>query len=417
MRVIVAILLNVSLLLLLGRWLRRQGRAPEVGGLVLPLLGLQLGAGVLSVLFLSEDSRFFLDWGRLLTAQLWATPADWLQTLLGEKFRYAGHQLTYHGFSNTFFLIKLVSVLNLATLGNPLLTSLYLSVFRFVGCWSLVRAVRRAFPATPRLAGVVALFVWPTVIYWTAGVTKESVLVGSLAWLTALVTDWLYGGRPLRVGGVIGGAVLLVVGFKMRFFFAVLLFAGLLALVVIQLAQRLGWLRPRWLQVGALVLVLAGGGAALSEVSTVFRFNKFTNQLIHNYYELLRMSRGRPHIEYDHLAPTLESILHNAPKAVASTLFRPLPWERSSLAYVAAGLENLLLLSLLGVALVAAGRGRGGHLPFALVLALLFYCLALAVLLGLTTPNLGTLNRYRAAMLPFLLLLLLQNDYAARWLK
>ena len=417
MRITVAILLNLSLLLLLGRWLRRQGRAPEVGGLVLPLLGLQLGAGLLSVLFLSQDSRFFLEWGRLLTAQLWAAPADWLQTLVGEEFHHAGHHLIYHGFSNTFFLLKLVSVLNLVTLGNSLLNALYLSVFRFVGCWNLVRAMRRAFPATPRLAGVVALLAWPTVLYWTAGVTKESVLVGSLAWLTALTIDWLYGGRPLRAGAVVGAAVLLVVGFKMRFFFAVLLFAGLLALVVIRLAQRLGWLCQRWLQVGTLLLVLAGGGAVLSEVSTVFRFNKFTNQLIYNYYELLRMSRDRPHIEYDHLAPTLESILYNAPKAAASTLLRPLPWERRNPAYVAAGLENLLLLFLVGVALVAAVRGRSGHLPFALVLALLFYCLALAVLLGLTTPNLGTLNRYRAALLPFLLLLLLQNDYAARWLR
>lgn len=51
------------------------------------------------------------------------------------------------------------------------------------------------------------------------------------------------------------------------------------------------------------------------------------------------------------------------------------------------------------------------------MLALLFYCLALAVLLGLSTPNLGTLNRYRAALLPFVLWLALQNDYAARGIR
>ena len=84
---------------------------------------------------------------------------------------------------------------------------------------------------------------------------------------------------------------------------------------------------------------------------------------------------------------------------------------------MAVGLENLALLLVLGVAGVAVGRGRGGHLPFALVLALLVYCLALALLMGLSTPNLGTLNRYRAALLPPLLLLALQNDYAARLLR
>jgi len=416
-RVALAIVLNGVVLLVLGRWLRRQSQAPEVGPLALPLLALQLGAGVLSVGLLSEDSKLFLHWGRLLTEQFWVSPTHWVQTLWGDTFHHAGNHLVYHGFSNTFFLMKLVSALNLASLGNTLLNALYMSAFKFVGGWQLVRSIRRAFPATPALAGVAALFGWPTVLYWTAGVTKECILVGSLAWLTALVIDWLYGGQRLRIGPAIGGLFLLVVGFKMRFFFAVLLFAGLLALAVIRLVQRLGWGCQRWMQVLVLVLVLAGGGAILSEVSTVFRLNRFTNQLIYNYHELLRVSHDRPHIEFDHLAPTLESILYNAPKAVGSALFRPFPWERGKASYVVAGLENMLLLGLIGVALLAAIRGRNGQLPFALVLALLFYCLALAVLLGLSTPNLGTLNRYRAALLPFLLLLLLQNDYLARLLK
>jgi hypothetical protein len=82
-----------------------------------------------------------------------------------------------------------------------------------------------------------------------------------------------------------------------------------------------------------------------------------------------------------------------------------------------AGLENLVLLLLVGLALLSAAQGRGGHLPFALVLALLVYCSVLAVLIGLSTPNLGTLNRYRSVLLPFVLLLALQNDYVARVLR
>jgi hypothetical protein len=39
------------------------------------------------------------------------------------------------------------------------------------------------------------------------------------------------------------------------------------------------------------------------------------------------------------------------------------------------------------------------------------------MLIGLTTPNFGSLNRYRSELLPFLLLLLLQNDYAAALLQ
>ena len=65
---------------------------------------------------------------------------------------------------------------------------------------------------------------------------------------------------------------------------------------------------------------------------------------------------------------------------------------------------------------VRFARRRPGYLPFAFVVVLVLYCLALAALLGLSTPNLGTLNRYRAVLLPYLVFLLLQNEYAALWL-
>ena len=84
---------------------------------------------------------------------------------------------------------------------------------------------------------------------------------------------------------------------------------------------------------------------------------------------------------------------------------------------VAAGLENLLLLALLAVALVATARGRAGHMPFVLSLGLAIFCVVLAALMGLTTPNFGSLHRYRSDLLPYLVLLLLQNDYAAAALR
>jgi len=62
-------------------------------------------------------------------------------------------------------------------------------------------------------------------------------------------------------------------------------------------------------------------------------------------------------------------------------------------------------------------RGRPGRLPAALVLALLLYCVVLAGLIGLSTPNLGTLLRYRTIFWPWLLWLLLQNDYARQILR
>ncbi|MBC6609555.1 hypothetical protein H8B15_01395 [Hymenobacter sp. BT507] len=416
MRILLALILNTGLLWLLWRWVRREQRAPGVGKLVLPILTLKLAITLVTVALLTEDARYFQYWGVALTDQLWTAPIAWVGTLLGDEFHAADRQLIYHGYSNTFFLIKVLSALNLASLGNVWLNALYLSVFCLVGCWQLVRRFPHIFPDAPVLAVPIAFLLWPTVLYWTSGLTKESLLVSTLAWLTALVLDWLYEGRPVRAWSVVGAVVLVIVAFKMRYFFAVLLFAALLGLALIRVGEQLG-VRRRGVQVALVMLLLSGGSWVLSEVNSIFRFNRFSSQLLRNYYGMLEQSRHKPHIEYAHLAPTWQSVLSNAPAAAMHTVLRPWLWESTQWNYLAVSIENVLLLVLLLTAAVAVVRGRGGRLPFALVLVLAIYCLGLAILLGLTTPNLGTLSRYRTVLLPFLLLLLLQNNYVAHWLK
>lgn len=417
LKLLLALLLNAGLLWGLLRWLPRMRALPVVGRWVLPTLALKLLATGLSVLLLSQDAKYFLVWAARLNQQLWQAPDQWLHMLFTDAFVWGRWQLVFHGFSNTLFLIKLLSILNLASLGSALLNGVYLSLFSFAGSWELVRQLRLRWPAAAPGPGVVAFLLWPTVVYWTSGLTKESLLVGSGALVLALFVQLGYD-RPARSGitalALLGACLL---HFKMRYFFAVVLFGTLAGLALIRVAQQLGGARSRAAQLALLLGLLAGGMWAASEVSPVFRANKFTSQLQRNYSDLLRTSRHRPHLEYPALQPTTASVIRHAPLAVAGTLARPWPWEGGTLLYVTAGLENLGLLLVLVLAVVAVLRQRPGRLPFSLVLALLVYCVVLAALLGLTTPNLGTLNRYRVTFLPFLLLLALQNDYAARLLR
>ncbi|QIX63219.1 hypothetical protein HER32_19395 [Hymenobacter sp. BT18] len=417
MKLLLALGLNLALLVWLSGWLRQQAKSPA-GAWLWPTLLLKLLATLASVLALSADAAYFQLWAGRMNEQAWANPLAWFRMLPTDAFHFGPHHLVFHGLSNTLFLIKVLSGLNFASGGLVWLNAGYLSLFHFVGSWRLVQALSRAFPGTPPAAPVAALLLWPSCVYWTSGLTKESLLVGSAAWLTALVVEELYppapAGRKSRLLAALGLAILV---FKMRFFFAVFLLTGLGTAVGIRVGQHLGFLRRRWAQMLVLAAVVGVGSTLAGEVLPAFRANKFTSQLMRNYSELEAESRGRPHLEYPQLKPTQASVAQHAPVAVLNSLTRPWLGESRHWKYLAAGLENLLLLGLLLTALVAVARGRAGQLPFTLVMVLLFYCVVVAVLIGLTTPNLGTLNRYRTAFLPFLLLLLLQNDYAAAWLR
>lgn len=422
MRQVLAVLLNAALLAALLPWLRRQWRAVPAWARVALAFGLggRLLVGAWRGGHLANDALFISEHADWLTAQIRAVPARFWEPLLGNYVVWHGDQVMYYGMSNTLFMAKILAVLNLASADAGWLNGVYLSLFSFVGCWLLARALM-LLPQTPAAAGVVAFVAWPTVVFWAAGVAKEALLLGSGAWLLALFLEIFYGAEPAMPGKqvrrVAGLLALAYLHFGMRYFFAVPLLGVLVGLAAVAGLQHLGAARSRWVQVAVLAAVLAGGAVLAQEVSVAFRVNKFTNQVVRVYSHLEQASRSKPHFAYPGLEPTGASVLRHAPQAAVNALTRPWLGESWEPRYVAQGLENAALLALLAVAAIASWRGRGGRLPFALGLGLAVVCLALAVLLGLTTPNLGSLSRYRSGLLPFLLLLLLQNDYAATALR
>ena len=439
MKLALALVLNAALLAVLLPWLRREWQdAPQpLRRVLLPGLVLRLLIGGIIGLHLVQDAYWMSELGLSLTRLFWADPGKAFHYMMGDSYRLAGWNLVHYGTvnsflitSNSFFISKLLVGLNLGSLGANWLNGVYLSLFVFVGSWKLARVMARNFPAIPAGAGALALVLWPTVLAFASGMKKETLLLGSGTWLVALVVQWLYQNpksldvtdaaqRRTRIipVGVIGLLLLALLHFKIRYFFAAPLLGVIGGLLVTGLGQRLGFAKSRISQALILLAVLGAGTWLGSELTPVISVNKFTSQLMTIYNHHLQVSDGKPHFEYPDLLPTGESVMRHTPVPVWNTFSRPWIGESWSLPYVIAGLDNLAILALVLLAGWAAVRGRAGRLPFALGLALTVYCLLLAALIGLSTPNLGTMHRYRSALLPFLLLLLLQNDYAARLLQ
>jgi hypothetical protein len=426
MKIVLAIALNGALLAWLLPWLRRQWQWAESSAWKAVLgvgLGLRLAMGGARHWHPQDDARFMGFVSRIVSDKMKAAPtATWdilTRSVTVLPKGDAAYDFVFQNTSNTWILIKILALLNFASLETDGINALYLSIFAFVGCWQLVRALVRCFPQAPAGAGAVAFLLWPTICFWASGLSKEAVLLGSGAWLTARIVAYCYGPggsvvtRITGPGWWSGTAGLVLLHFGMRYFFAVPL---LLVLSGIALGYGLAAfppLRHRWVQAAALSAVLGLGGWLLPQAGVAFSFNKFTNQVITVYNHELAAVAGRPHFEYPDLRPTLESIISYAPQAALNVITRPWPGESWRPLYMAASLENAALLTLLFLAGWATLKKKAGHLPFGLGLGLAVFCIMLAVLMGLTTPNLGSLNRYRSGLLPFLLLLLLQNDYAA----
>ena len=102
------------------------------------------------------------------------------------------------------------------------------------------------------------------------------------------------------------------------------------------------------------------------------------------------------------------------PIAIAYTLFRPFVWEASSAVVFAQGVENLFLAMLCLRAIFLAvtnpaviRRARRSPTFVSCLLFVAFY----ALVVGVAAPNLGTMTRYRIALLPFMSGILIILEY------
>ncbi|MBN8703275.1 MAG: hypothetical protein J0M08_09425 [Bacteroidetes bacterium] len=95
----------------------------------------------------------------------------------------------------------------------------------------------------------------------------------------------------------------------------------------------------------------------------------------------------------------LWSVVSYLPVGIANTLFRPFVWEQKNALYFVPSVESSFLIVLLLLA-VFFFKKRGSNIN--LILFSLLFSSLLVTIIGITTPVLGAIVRYKIPLLPFL---------------
>jgi len=127
-----------------------------------------------------------------------------------------------------------------------------------------------------------------------------------------------------------------------------------------------------------------------------------TDSIIYWVYNYFETANSRIYIEP--IKPNLLSLLYNIPQALKVALLLPYPWQIHSAMIGIYCLENIFVLLLFLVALFFISRPVV-HKDLAYFC--LFYCLMMLILIGLSTPILGGIERYKSVVIPFMFILLL----------
>lgn len=122
------------------------------------------------------------------------------------------------------------------------------------------------------------------------------------------------------------------------------------------------------------------------------------------YYIYTYIEPAKSSIVIKPIKPRITSLIKNIPQALEISLLLPYPWKVYSAMTALYCAENIFVLMLIIFALFFIKR----PIPHReMVLFCLTYCLTMLVLIGLVTPILGGIERYKSLVIPFMFILLL----------
>jgi hypothetical protein len=304
--------------------------------------------------------------------------------------------------------IKLISVFCLVSQDSYWICSIYFAVISFFGTWFLYRQVVR-FLSDSANAAAFALFFFPSVVLWGSGLMKESVALSGIYFLTAIFLKFACSSKISWIEWLLV-LLAMILTWWLKYYWAAIFFVVILtSVLMILIRRRVSLTNGRIVLVWLFLFFLICAGASFAHPN--FYMERFLGVLVSSHDQFIAISYPENIIGYYNLQPKLWSVFLNSPWALLSGLFRPLFLDATDILSLPYSIENFVLLLLTISFLFSykwdwwkpkSDRFKRSEIYTLWLLPILIYCALLCIFLSISTPNFGTLSRYRIGFLPFL---------------
>jgi hypothetical protein len=337
--------------------------------------------------------------------------SGYLQFLFTDESKSEIAAVLINSGERSVFFIKWLSVFSFVSGDNYWISAGWFSLISFMAAWHLFTVICRLFEGA-RAAAALAFLFFPSVIFWSSGLVKETLALAGLYFATGLflkIMKAVNGSWAEWLLAIIG----VYVAWNLKYYWTALFGAVVFTTLAIHWAER-KFQRSSSFSTLAWLLLFLVVAAIASLVHPNFYLSRFLEVLVTNHDDFVKLSSPDGIIHFYDLKATWWSVMINAPWALFSGLFRPWFWEASGVTALLASAENLFIVVLLLASFRQGTRVQANRL---LVLAVMVYCALLCIFLALSTPNFGTLSRYRVGFLPFLIFVWSYGNPLTGWME
>ncbi len=318
------------------------------------------------------------------------------------------YNIGYYRSESNFMIIRLTALLSFVTFGYYTLIGLFFAMFAYSGLWRLFLFFYNIRPHLHKAFALSILF-FPSVIFWSSGLIKDSITIGALGWFTYSLSRLLGGKNIARNGIMVFVSVYLMVVVKVYILLAYAPFY-LLFLLISKLKVVKAVFIKYIMTIGiitASIFIFSKTYDSYQEELDQYAVENLTSS-ISSLNQVIEVRTGRSGAESNfklgaEFDGTFPGLLKIAPFALVATFYRPFIWEASKISQLMAAVESLLLIYFTLMIFFKIGPFKVIKyvLSDQIVIFSLLFALTFGLFVGASTLNFGTLVRYKIPCMPF----------------
>ena len=314
--------------------------------------------------------------------------------------------------------IRLGGFINLFCFNSYLVCSV---VFSFISYIFIFRAFALFSSLYPKLEKqfAIAFLMIPSVLFWGSGVSKDTIMLGSILLLITAYHELVIGKRNFGAN-IIWVIVSAYVISSIRGFILFSIVPGLLLMTAVyyRASFKSALLRviigPVFLGVGALMsyLFIQGIGNSVQSYNLDILAQKAEG--FHSWHTYLGETQGGSSYSLGNdVDYTITGILRKAPIALVICLFGPFVWQIRNAVMLMAGIESIVFLFYFFKVFLNLRAYRALNILFRdhIVMFCIPVIIIIGIAIGMTSFNYGALVRYRIPIQPLLAVLLIVTNY------
>lgn len=310
---------------------------------------------------------------------------------------------------SNFMAVKVCVLLCFISFSCFLIINLIIGFIAFLASWQLFLFFLKQYPNLHKEFAFACMAV-PTVIFWSSGISKDTICISCLMFLTKAFYDISSEGKHIiRNLAIILISVFLIYTTKSYIAISYLPFF-LFFLIISKINQTQNKLFRYALKISIPVLAFAIVVFLISrsqELFEQFSSEKLLETISSKQNAFTAQSANTESGSFFTLGDfdsSIGGLIAMAPKAIVATLFRPFIWESRNLIMLLSSLEAMALMYFT-IRLFFRKKGFTTFFSSIFKSALVFYCVGFALLfaifVGISTFNFGSLVRYKIPCIPF----------------